>query len=262
MDYTDFYVYAHHRADTGEIFYIGKGRNSRYCQSARRTVEWKRIVKSYGYFTTILKSNLTNAEALECEYELISRTQGLVNIVATLPKSVIIPESIREWVGYSTTSPTGLVWLKTARKAKSGEPCGVLRSGRYSFTLDNQRLAVSRVVWFLHYGILRRDFVIDHIDGNPLNNSIENLREVSHKTNANNSIKQREGDIELGVFRYSTTDRNGNKTFHYYGTFRDNLGHDQRKSFAIKKYGDLEAKQLAIKFRQEGLELCYQQFQV
>ncbi len=261
MDYTDFYVYAHHRADNGEVFYIGKGRNARYYQSGRRTAEWKHIVKSYGYFTKILKSNLTNSQAVEYEYELISKTPGLVNIRNTLPKSIVIPGNIQEWVRYSATSPTGLVWLKNERKAKFGEPCGVLRSGRYSFTLDNQRLSVARVVWFLHYGDLKENFVIDHIDGNPLNNNIENLMEVSYKANANNSVKHREVNIELGIFKYSKTDKNGNMTFHYCGTFRDNLGHDRRKSFAIKKYGDLEAKQLAIKFRREGLELCYQQLQ-
>lgn len=56
-------------------------------------------------------------------------------------------------------------------------------------SLNNIKLKAHHVVWAIHFG---RDpeFNIDHIDGNPANNKIENLRDVDHKTNCMNKAIQ------------------------------------------------------------------------
>ena len=44
-----------------------------------------------------------------------------------------------------------------------------------------------RVIWLMYYGEMPPEgLVIDHIDGNPDNNRIENLRAVTHKENSKN----------------------------------------------------------------------------
>jgi hypothetical protein len=47
-------------------------------------------------------------------------------------------------------------------------------------------LHVHRLVWALNYGAL--PFMIDHINGDPRDNRIENLREVSHSENDMNRV--------------------------------------------------------------------------
>ena len=42
---------------------------------------------------------------------------------------------------------------------------------------------VARIIWYITYGEVPTDKVIDHIDGNRLNNNIKNLRLVSQDTN-------------------------------------------------------------------------------
>jgi hypothetical protein len=69
-----FYVYAHYKADTGEIFYIGKGRDNRAYQKKKtdgRSEWWHRIVNKHGYTIKLLHENLSSEDALAKERELI-----------------------------------------------------------------------------------------------------------------------------------------------------------------------------------------------
>ena len=47
---------------------------------------------------------------------------------------------------------------------------------------------LSRLVYTAFYGSFRKDFEVDHIDGDRLNNSLDNLSLVTHKQN--NDLKQ------------------------------------------------------------------------
>ena len=53
-------------------------------------------------------------------------------------------------------------------------------------SVNNESLLAHRVAWALHYGVWPIKG-LDHIDGNPSNNSIANLREVDQSVNAKNS---------------------------------------------------------------------------
>lgn len=71
-----FYVYAHYRADTDEIFYIGKGSGNRAYEKKKsdgRSEWWHRIVNKYGYTVKLLHENLSEVEALKKERELIQQ---------------------------------------------------------------------------------------------------------------------------------------------------------------------------------------------
>ena len=56
--------------------------------------------------------------------------------------------------------------------------------GRYIVSIDYRRYKVHRVIWLWHYGTLPPE--VDHMDGNPSNNKIENLRAADRLSNMKN----------------------------------------------------------------------------
>jgi uncharacterized membrane protein len=74
-----FYVYQHLKADSGEIFYVGKGMGRRAHDSYHRSKYWKNIVAKHGLTVEFLKLNITEPESLELEIATIEkyRHQGL-----------------------------------------------------------------------------------------------------------------------------------------------------------------------------------------
>jgi hypothetical protein len=86
--------------------------------------------------------------------------------------------------------------------------------------------------------------MVDHIDRNPMNNCLNNLRETTHKLNNNNRTKSESSNaIELGV-TYSAKDDS------YKARIKQD-GKEISKQFSIKKYGKEEALRLAIETRRE-----------
>lgn len=86
---------------------------------------------------------------------------------------------------------TGRLLWKVYRGGRSGQPgeeAGTVKScGRYrSFVLNHKRYYTHRVVWELVNGPIPEGMCIDHIDGNGLNNRIENLRVTSLSLNQRN----------------------------------------------------------------------------
>jgi hypothetical protein len=73
------YVYAHSKATTGEIFYIGKGSKNRVTSMFSRSLWWKSVVKKHGINYHILQDGLTSCEAFKRERELIveAKTIGI-----------------------------------------------------------------------------------------------------------------------------------------------------------------------------------------
>jgi hypothetical protein len=58
-------------------------------------------------------------------------------------------------------------------------------SGYLITQIKRKNYSVHRLIFMMHYGYLPE--VVDHIDGNRLNNSIENLRAATMQQNAQNS---------------------------------------------------------------------------
>jgi hypothetical protein len=69
---------------------------------------------------------------------------------------------------------------KTGVVAGSKDTKGYLIS-----SVDGKRQKNHRIIFMMHYGYLPR--IIDHIDRNPANNKIENLRNVNYAQNSLNS---------------------------------------------------------------------------
>lgn len=82
-------------------------------------------------------------------------------------------------VEYNSDSPSGLRWLVNAgRRGKVGNAVGSLQSeGYWVFKYNKKTYRAHRVVYFLlNPKSVMEGLVVDHIDRNPSNNKIENLR--------------------------------------------------------------------------------------
>lgn len=65
-----YYVYAH-RKDSGEVFYIGKGKGRRAWDRYGRNAMWRNVVDKHGITVEIVKSNLDEKSAFDLEIKLI-----------------------------------------------------------------------------------------------------------------------------------------------------------------------------------------------
>lgn len=83
---------------------------------------------------------------------------------------------------------TGIVSNTVNRKCViAGKEAGYTdkRTGYKTINIGNKIYPYHRVAWALYYSKWP-DKCIDHIDGNPSNNRVDNLRDVSHRENMRN----------------------------------------------------------------------------
>lgn len=84
MANSEFYTYVHRKADTGEVFYVGKGKGQRAYTKFNRTKYWAHVVAKHGLIVEIVANWVHEHEALANEVALIAeyRTTGirLVNL--------------------------------------------------------------------------------------------------------------------------------------------------------------------------------------
>lgn len=67
--------------------------------------------------------------------------------------------------------------------------------------IDKKSYILHRLIWIYNYGVLQKDKDIDHINGNGLDNRLENLRLVTRQENAKNRKVTK--NIKHGVFGIS-----------------------------------------------------------
>lgn len=93
-----FYVYLHSNADTGEVFYVGKGKGPRAWSKQRNNL-WKTVTKHCNYSVVIVKDGLEEDEALQMEAQLISEYRSLGQAVANIADGGECPsQSVRTGV--------------------------------------------------------------------------------------------------------------------------------------------------------------------
>lgn len=79
-----------------------------------------------------------------------------------------------------------LIWVKAYKHALNGTPAGRENSEGYRriHIPSMGMVGVHRLIFLLHHGYLPE--FVDHIDGDPRNNRIENLRAATREENARN----------------------------------------------------------------------------
>ena len=80
-----------------------------------------------------------------------------------------------------------LYWKKTKRSHLIGKIAGGIDSTTQYFNvkIGNKKYKNHRLIFLMHHGYLPK--CLDHIDGNPQNNCIQNLREATYLQNAYNT---------------------------------------------------------------------------
>lgn len=162
----------------------------------------------------------------------------------------------------SAESPSGLIWVKPVYSGKNssvvknpvGTVAGFIRkinNSRYSVdegfvsgwsvTVNGKMYEVHRIIMALKDGHIEDSLFVDHIDGNPLNNSEDNLRVVDRVYNNRNTGLNRNNKTGVkGVYKRS--DR-------YIAEIRTLGGEKLSKSFSILKYGEDQSLELATNWR-------------
>lgn len=171
-----------------------------------------------------------------------------------------------DWGGlfyYDPSVPTGLRWKedrfagKGYLKAKRGDPAGTIHTDKsknyQSCTVSHRgtRWFAARVVWILHNGYLDNELVIDHIDGNTLNNNIENLRAVKQVINNRNASKRKDNSTGVSGVHF-TTASNHKGGVYTYATASWYTSENVRKSchYSVLKHGLLPAFRMAFERRE------------
>jgi hypothetical protein len=98
---------------------------------------------------------------------------------------------LEEYFEIDESSPSGLRWKKKlTAKIKVGDVAGH-PTEYYSVVFKKMKYRVHRIIYQLHHGleILEGGDIVDHIDGNRLNNSVSNLRLVTEQQNRWNSAR-------------------------------------------------------------------------
>ena len=261
----DYYVYLHKDIE-GQVFYIGKGKGNRFKDKGLRTKAWLERAKN-GYSYEIVVDSLTDKEALQREYDLITDPLpewNLVNVHKPLVNNVSLDEAMK-WFTYSDKSPSGLVWSDTPpdlpphckSKITAGDVVGYhTKEGYWKVRVPCANLvSAHRLVYALHHGAAVLDrMVINHIDTNPSNNRIENLELVTQQINnrrRKNNLGQLRTDNNSGVNGvYKATDpKDGFSRYRAMWMTLD--GVKKTKSFSCNKLGEQEAFRLACEHRQQ-----------
>ena len=113
--------------------------------------------------------------------------------------------------------------------------------------VDKKYYMAHRIIWLLKYGTIDQNKVIDHIDGNPFNNKIDNLRLVSHRTNSRNCNKTKQNNTgKYGIIKHRTYTGDKKKFNDYIVvSWKTKDGKSRNKHFNIKKF---PSEKLAIEF--------------
>jgi hypothetical protein len=86
---------------------------------------------------------------------------------------------------------------KPNRRIRIGSVAGRARPDGYiRVTINGKQFLAHRIIWAMHRGYWPSQ-LLDHIDRNPSNNAIENLREATYSQNAMNTT--RKGGLASGV---------------------------------------------------------------
>jgi hypothetical protein len=114
----------------------------------------------------------------------------------TAPR-LLTAERLREML--SCDPLTGhMHWRISISKRARGQAAGCESRGRWLIRIDGNNYFRSRLVWLHVHGVWP-DAEIDHIDGDRLNDRLENLRDVSRTVNQQNIYRPSKSNKSAGA---------------------------------------------------------------
>jgi hypothetical protein len=254
MENKDYYVYVHRRNDNNTVFYLGSGRLRRKDAKGRtKTKEWSVIdSEADGHTVEVLYSGLSKDESIRLEKQLLGipdESWKLVNKRPAFNEHELNIDMLSSLFEYSEDSPSGLVWIGSKHKTRNGKQAGSLQNSNskqyWVVRKDTKLYLVHRVVMALQ-GLKLDGLVVDHIDGNGLNNNLENLRVLTQAQNSLNcrlKTNNSSGHTGVGLIKQ-------NKTEYWVATVTVGNRKYVRK-FNTLKY--LNAKELAISWHKQKI---------
>lgn len=255
---SDYYVYFHKTLKEDKIFYVGKGIGDRATDKTNRSKDWYDFVENNEYYIEYFTTGKLESDALKIEAEQILSIPNLLN------KNVyyqvdLNKEECSKYFRYSEISPSKLerikgTWTGTFYKGKLGNAGHLYHDKRkdvryWRVKFNNKGVFVHRLIWVLFNGDIPENMVIDHIDGDSTNNSIENLRCVSKKINSTNKrLSKVNTSGSIGVFKFKEGKVEGYRAVVVSGSLKVS------KRFYFHKCSKQEALRLATEWRKARIE--------
>lgn len=177
-------------------------------------------------------------------------------------------EDLTDRFYYCDTSSTGLRFNKNIVRGLGngyiykikGEEAGTrsfMRGGEKHMIrvrLNNSRLVpVHRIIWTMMFGKIPDGNIVDHIDGDPFNNNISNLRSIPSEENTRNARKRT--DNKTGITGVTYREGYPPKSYPGYTASWKENGINRSKSFSIKKYGQELAFLCACEMRDKMIKI-------
>ena len=136
--------------------------------------------------------------------------------------------------------------VSTARRVKIGDIAGTIHhaTGYRRIRVNGKQYRAHRLIWFMVHGKFPVN-MLDHINGNKLDNRISNLREATHQENMQNKTKARL-DNKSGFLGVSL-----NK-----GRFRANIKLNGKLKYLGLFDTPKEAHEAYLKAKREHHEFC------
>ncbi len=97
-----------------------------------------------------------------------------------------------------------LVWKVDRHSNKvKGKHCGTVDKGGYlKAHINRKQHMIHRLIYMWHFGVIEDGLVIDHINRNPSDNRIENLRKITqHQNQFNTNAKGYHWNKQSGKYR-------------------------------------------------------------
>lgn len=127
---------------------------------------------------------------------VLTKSQVIFSTTPAVFLIMLTQDRLRELLHYDPD--TGVFTnIKPRHRVKVGDIAGSNSGKGYlQIQIDQKRYSAHRLAWLYTYGRFPEEF-IDHINGNPSDNRIVNLREVTQRENLQNRKKQVRQDISI-----------------------------------------------------------------
>jgi hypothetical protein len=132
------------------------------------------------------------------------------------------PDEIRKIFDYKDGN---LVWRSQRSRARKGDVAGTPLNGYIVVRYNGIGYKAHRLVWAWHHGVWPN--IVDHINGNPADNRIENLRSVTAGENALNATRSCKNTSGVKGVTWNKKDKVWRVSFRcggrltYFGGFKD-----------------------------------------